>query len=356
MVAELARPRDYVPAALFRHPAWTAWKEAQGWSRLDLSVPLFSRAAGARWCVSLLRRSLGPGLSMAYAPGSPSLPLLFRIGGGDGGEDAAYGAELEELSLRLLPYLAKDCAFIRWDPPLPAWTDGEGRPLEVRLQELRMNAPTRHRRLRKAPAETICPETIVVDLAGGADAVEARMDGRVRYSARLAERRGTAVESVGEAGLGDFHALHCLTAPRHGLPVHPEYRFRELFRFGGEAGLDLDLYLARSEGKAVAAGVFARHGDEGWYLFAASDPRRREAAGPTALLRRALRDYAEAGVSRMDLLGVGPAGAADHPLAGLSRFKGGFGGVRRSRLGAWDFVIDPDAYEAFTRTERIALS
>lgn len=330
---------EYVPAALFRHPAWIEWKSTQGWSPVRASGDLV-----------LLRRRLGTAGSMVYAPAPASL------GRPEPGEDEGpdLGGALETVSLNVLPYLPDDCAFIRWDLMAPAWTDGEGRPLDPRLQELRMNASTRYRRFRKAPLEHTCPDTMVVDLRGGTQAVLSRMEYRARYSARLAERRGTVVERVGPVGLGDFHALHRSTAALRGLPLQPESRFRDLFGSARAHGLEMDLYLAKSADEPVASAIVARHGGDAWYLFAASAPERREAAGPSAILHQAILDCARSGDERMDLLGVAPAHAPRHPLAGLSLFKSGFGGIRRSRAGTWDFVLEPAIYARCSQAESLA--
>ncbi|MCE1194969.1 peptidoglycan bridge formation glycyltransferase FemA/FemB family protein [bacterium] len=318
---------NVVPIDLYRHPAWLAWKEAQGWRRLS--------APGLGFPVLL--RPLGAGHSMAYA--APT-----GLAGQDGTMSEDAGAILERLSQRALPFLPRDCAFIRWEVAAKPWLNSDGWPLDPRLQELRMNASTATRSLRKTVAEQICPDTKLVDLEGGEEAVRARFDERTRYSLRLAERRGTMVESAGADGIGAFHSLHAATSRRHRLPCHGVEYFRALFEAGETWGLDLDLYLAWSGARPAAGAIFARTGGDAWYLFAASSSDLRSAAGPTAILARALSDCAERGLGSMDLLGVGPAGAKDHPLSGLTRFKAGFGGRRCARAGAWDFVLKPPVY------------
>lgn len=201
----------------------------------------------------------------------------------------------------------------------------------------------------------MCPETMVVDLSGGLVSVWNRMDHRTKYSVRLAERRGTEVHrfctldsgAVPLSALQRFQTLYDETSGRHNLPWQPAFRFRELFQLAREHSLHLDLYIAGSgEGTKAdaAAAIVARNGSEAWYLFAASSAARREAAGPSAILYRALADCAETGIMRMDLLGVGPKGDVDHPLSGLTRFKKGFGGRCMQRAGAWDYVLQPDRY------------
>lgn len=328
---------DSAPVSLFRHPAWIAWKQSQGWKRAETGLG----------CSALCRR-IGTAGSMAYIPGPLSLPGLRAR------DVEERGAALEALSLRALPNLPRDCVFIRWDLMAQAWTDGHGQALNQGLQELRMNASTARRRFRKAPIEYTCPDTMILDLTGGSAAVWSRMDARTRYSVRLAERRGTVVENPGEPGLPVFHELYIQTASRKGLPRHPESLFRNFFRAARDRGLELDLYLARYEDEPAAAAVVARVRDEAWYLFAASSSSLRASAGPSAVLHRAAVDCARAGVRRMDLLGVSPPDSPNHPLAGLTRFKKGFGGRRHTRAGAWDYVVDTGNYAGYVRTEGLS--
>lgn len=317
---------SHIPIDLYHHPAWVAWQETQGWKLLH---------AGQGFPVLL--REMGAGLSMAYA-----VPPDLNRQDGFLADDA--GSALERLSHRLLPFLPSGCAFIRWDVPANAWRDERGRLIDPRLQELRMNASTSLRSLRKACLEQTCPHTMVVDLRGGEAAVRARFDERTRYSARLARRRGTAVERTGEGAAREFAALYNHTAQRHGLERKTEGDFLGLMRAGKAKGLEIELYLARSDGRPAAGAIFALGSSASWYLFAASSSALRSAAGPTAILADVLCRYAEMGVKRMDLMGVGPKGEEGHPLAGLSRFKSGFGGLRLTKAGAWDYVIQPAAY------------
>ena len=328
---------DSVPSSLFRHEAWLSWKEGQGWKRRDTGLGF-----------QLLTRPLGTGGSMAYAAGPHELPGV-RLEDPD-----ERGLVLEGLSERVCPSLPPDCRFIRWDLMTEAWRDGRGQSLARPLQELRMNASTRNRNLRKAAVELTCPDTMVVELAGGPEAIMGRMDSRTRYSLRLAERRGTRVEEAGEAGLGRFHLLFAETAMRQDLRLYSESMYRELFRSAHRHGLDLRLYIATSSGRDAASAIVAMDGTEAWYLFAASAGDLREAAGPSAILGRALLDAARAGCRRMDLLGVGPTGDRSHPLAGLTLFKSGFGGRRVTRAGAWDYVLCPREYARHSLREGLA--
>ncbi len=281
---------------------------------------------------------------MAQCVFPPPLPGLLE----DLGQE--LGAAIERLSQRLLPQLPGDCAFIRWDVTLEAWSGGRGEALDTPLQELRMNASTRWRSLRKAPVESSCASTMLVEL-DGSEGIRSRMAARTRRSLGQAERRGTVVRLADEEGLEAFHGLHEETAARHGLEARPASDFRRLFSAARAHGLAMDLYVAESGGEAAAAAIFARHGAEAWYLFAASSRELRAAAGPASILHRAMVDGAAAGARRMDLLGAAPPGEPSHPLAGVTLFKAGFGGRRFTRAGAWDLVLRPNVYSRHARGE-----
>jgi len=337
---------DHVPSSLFRHSAWASWKEASGWTRIEEPRSLASPRRG----LSLLTRPVEGVGTMAFAPGSPSAELLAMFGHRPEAENR--GAALEELSFAVRGSLPDDCVFLRWDLHALAWEGAE----DARLAEIRMNASTGSRPFRKAPREYCALDTMIVDLGGGPSAVEGRMQYRARYAARLAERRGISVDVRREEGLESFHALHVKTATLRGLSVHGLPAFASLFRAAERGSLDLSIYAATVDGRDAASAVIARHGGEAWYLFAASDPGLREYCGPTAVLKRAIMDCVAAGGSRMDLMGVAPEGDRAHPFAGLSLFKSGFGGERRKRAGAWDFVIRPEAYERCVSFERVAIA
>lgn len=314
------------PADLYNHPAWIAWKESLGWKSLRTGLGF-----------TLLIRPIGSGFCMAYA-----VPPDLEDTGHSLILDA--GAALERLSHRVLPFLPQSTAFIRWDLMAGPWRDSGGSVLDPRLQELRMNASTALRRLRKSLEEQVDLETMAVDLRGGEKAILRRFHKRALYSLRLAERRGTSVERLGEAALGEFYSLYKETmARKEGVAEEFAY-FSELFRSSRLWGLDLDLYLARREGKPAAAAIIASHSDTSWYLFSASSADLPSSAGPSAILAAALADGSARGGVLMDLMGVAPADFGSHRLAGVTFFKAGFGGSRLSRAGAWDYIVKPAAY------------
>ena len=70
-----------------------------------------------------------------------------------------------------------------------------------------------------------------------------------------------------------------------------------------------------------------------------------------ALQWAAMRAAKKAGCIKYDLYGIPPTDDPEHPMAGLYRFKTGFGGEIAHRAGSWDLPLMPIAYRGFRAAE-----
>ena len=314
-------------------------------------------AGGASRPLLALSRRIAPGIRMAYVPWGPELPAGFPPGGGP--RNKALG----ELARALRPFLPRDAAFVRFDPPWLAAGDGAapGPPF------------------RRAAADIQPPDTVVVDLSPPALDILAAMKPKWRYNIGLAEKRGVSVspavedlDASSEAGasweagdgaaprdFGLFYGLMRETAGRDGIAVHGAEYYRALFEAcacagAGDSGavpLRLRLYVARHEGDCLAAVVILFRGKQATYLYGASSNAKRNLMAPYALQWRAMLDAKAAGCDSYDLFGIPPDENPAHPMAGLYRFKTGFGGSARRRPGSWDYPCRPALYALFRAAE-----
>ena len=78
--------------------------------------------------------------------------------------------------------------------------------------------------------------------------------------------------------------------------------------------------------------------------------------GSYALQWAAIRTAKAQGCRDYDLLGAAPRAGAAHPLAGVHRFKSGFGGRLLHREGAWDFPFDGATYSAWRYYEEAEIA
>ena len=295
---------------------WGGFKARFGWT---------ARAFLADWAgaglmpLLVLWRPLAPALSFAYVPGGPELPPDFP------GDDGARNGALGELARALGPLLPGDTAFIRFDPPW--YTEGAGTPPP------RIGPP-----FTRAGADVQPPDTVLIDLAPSEDEILRGMKPKWRYNIGLAEKKGVVTDRRDERGLDAFYALYGETAKRDGIAIHgPEY-YRTLFACSREqAGQELRLYLAFHEGAPIAGSIVLFRGAAAVYLYGASSNQKRNLMAPYALQWRAIADARTAGCGEYDLYGIPPREDPAHPMAGLYRFKTGFGGRIVHRSGSWDY-------------------
>jgi lipid II:glycine glycyltransferase (peptidoglycan interpeptide bridge formation enzyme) len=260
---------------------------------------------------------------------------------GSGGPFSGPGAAetLAGLARRLRPFFPGDTAFIRFDPPW--YSEGEN------------PAPLLDRPLRRAAVDVQPPDTVLVDLSPDEDSLLANMKEKWRYNIRLSARKGVTVRRAAGEEIGVFYALLEETARRDRIAIHSRDYYAALFALSREypGGPEVRLYIAGHEGEDLAAIITLFRGEEAVYLYGASSNRKRNLMAPYLLQWTALREARAAHCLRYDLFGIPPNEDPRHPMAGLRRFKTGFGGTIIHRPGAWDYAYRPLAAGLFRRAE-----
>ncbi len=167
-----------------------------------------------------------------------------------------------------------------------------------------------------------------------------------RRNITRAEKSGVKVRLGGREDLSTFHALYAETAGRDGFTPRPERYFHgmwDAFASGssgqGDKPSRLRLYLAELDGEALASSLRVRVGDHVTYAYGASTGRRREVRASNAMQWRALTDAFAEGADVYDLRGIGSTLDTNSPLAGLLRFKLGFGGEVTQYVGEWEYTL-----------------
>jgi lipid II:glycine glycyltransferase (peptidoglycan interpeptide bridge formation enzyme) len=202
------------------------------------------------------------------------------------------------------------------------------------------------------------PDTVLIDLTAPAEGILGRMNPKWRYNIRLAPRKGVAVRRAGEEELPVFYALFQETARRDGIAIHSPDYYRSLFAHARDypGKQELRLYLAEEGGEALGAIITLFRETEGVYLYGASSDRRRNLMASYALQWRAISDARVEGCQNYDLFGIPPSADPAHPMAGLYRFKTGFGGRIIHRSGSWDYPCRPLGAFLFRGLEKIRKS
>jgi len=335
---------------------WGDFKASFGWRPRRFGLRL--RGEGGAWGpdgqLLVLERGLAPGLSFAYVPHGPELEVPPEL----------RSQFLADLVRALRPALSPLCLFLRFDPP---WHEIERRvPVEgeggdavgtagVPESKAAWTRPFLSPPFRRAAVDIQPPDTVLLDLRASEEVLLERMKPKWRYNIRLAAKKGVAVAEGGAGELPIFYSLYRETAERDRIALHPESYYERLFALAAGAAqsprADLRLWVARHQGQALAAIVTLFRGERATYLYGASGSAKRSLMPAYALQWEAIKAAKAAGCAVYDFYGIPPSDDTAHPMAGLYRFKTGFGGDVAHRAGSWDYPLRPGAWAAFRAVE-----
>ncbi|MEI6388245.1 MAG: peptidoglycan bridge formation glycyltransferase FemA/FemB family protein [Spirochaetota bacterium] len=323
---------------------WAGFKGRFGWTSyaFDCHAEGWGGALPEVFGLSVLLRRLGGPLSFAYVPGGPDLDC----------PESLRSDLLLVLSRSLRAFLPVSCLFLRFDSP---WYHEESlspaAPARLPLARPRFERP-----LRKAGSDVQPPDSVLLDLGPSPEALLAAMKPKWRYNVRLAEKKGVIVTNEGKESLSVFYGLYEQTARRDRIAIHPRSYYEALFdavaAFPGEGregtgAPRLGLWIARHEGRALAAIITLFYGRQASYLYGASSDEGRSLMPAYALQWAAIRAARAADCSQYDFYGIPPVDDPEHPMAGLYRFKTGFGGTVVHYAGSWDFAFSRPLYALF---------
>lgn len=283
---------DHLLGQLGGHPlqswAWGELKARHGWRAVRIG---FEADWGSGMAQVLFRRR-GP-VSIAYVPRGPVL-----------------SGDVERGFRQLTALMDRVCrrnlaVSLIVEPAGPLGLEGSYRSFGY-VQGPAAIQPARTVSVRLSPDE---------DLLG-------QMHGKHRYNIRLAERRGVTIRAGWTDGdLGAFYALLRDTAGRNEFGIHGFDYYADALRLFGD---DARLLFAEIDGQVAAAGIAARFGTQGVYLYGASSTTVR-ADGAAFLLQYELMRWArDRGAATYDLWGI-PA-TEPEPLpadaTGMTRSRG----------------------------------
>ncbi len=311
---------DFVSASpqghLLQGWAWGEFKGRFGWQPLRLAVTNNGRMVAA--AQMLLRRL--PYRCLAYLPRGPVLDPA------DGELAAALLPALHRLarSRGAIALKAEPCSL---DNAQASWWIQQG---------------------FQASPQTIQPRrTIVVDLRPDEEAILAQMKPKWRYNIRLAARKEVSVRQGSAQDLSAFYALMLETGQRDGFGVHAPAYYEAAFQLYHPS--HMAVFLAEYQGQPLAGLMAFAFGQQAIYMYGASSDRERPRMPNHLLQWEAMRWARALGCSSYDLWGIPDVDPSSPSagLAGVERFKAGFGGQDTRYIGAFDYVYSPLVYRAF---------
>ena len=295
-------------ANLLQSAAWGDLKARYGWRVTRLAVGGTGTPRGGVQVLTRTRRvsPLGPSVGLAYVPRGPLA------------ESRADAEALIEASIG--EARRRGASLLRIEPVCAAHAE-----------------VLKARGFRRTAEFVQIPRTAIVDLGSNDEVVLASFKSKMRYNIRLAARRGVRIENdSSESAFDEFYELTTTTARRQGFAIHAASYYRDVTRtFGDNAAL----FVARFEGRALAALISVAFGPEAVYLYGASSDAERARMAPHAVQWAAMQWARSRGCRRYDLWGMADPNDPGDPMAGVHRFKLGFNPQLVEYPGTFDLPL-----------------
>lgn len=199
--------------------------------------------------------------------------------------------------------------------------------------------------LKGQPVQLIHPvqplRTITIDLQADETELRRRMKEKWRYNIGLAGRKGVTVR-VAETpeDVQRWYALLQITGERDQFGVHTLDYYLLAWRILTAQGL-ARLLLAEYEDQLLAGIFVTVFAHEGIYMYGASSNERRNLMPNYLLQWEALRWAKEQGARSYDLWGIPDTDNENEAMAGVYRFKSGWGGEIVRFVGCYERVYRP---------------
>ena len=300
---------------------WGDLKAGSGWHPLRLALwdePRGQMAAAAQvLCRTAPHAPLWLG-NMAYIPKGPvidwSQPDMCR----------AFFAPLNTFLNR------RSSLALRLEPPLEAALAADDR-----LQESMAAMPC-------IPVAAVQPaRTIILDLAPDPETLLAQMKEKWRYNVRLAGRKGVTIRAAQSADdVSAWYALLRATGQRDQFGVHTLDYYLRCWRIFAPRGQGC-LFLAEHDGKLLGGIFVALFARQAIYLYGASSSEQRQLMPNYLLQWHAICWAREQGAASYDFWGIPATDDENEPMAGVYRFKSGWGGRVTRYVGNYEHVYHP---------------
>lgn len=191
--------------------------------------------------------------------------------------------------------------------------------------------------------------TILLDLTKSEEQLIHEMHEKTRYNIRVAERHGITVE---EGTIDEFLDLLHETSARDQFRAHGDTYYRQMLDDHGDVDLKISLKISRHEGKAIAAAIICDFGKTRTYLHGASSYGHRHLMAPYALQWQLIKEAKVKGLRAYDFWGIASTDDPCEPLAGVTRFKKGWGGEIVHYAPTVDLVLKPWRYRLYRLAQR----
>jgi len=195
--------------------------------------------------------------------------------------------------------------------------------------------------------------TQILDLKKSEDDLFKNLKSKTRYNVRLAEKKEVKVqEQSNEEGYRIFERLYFETCKRQKYRGHTPLYHRTLWEtLQSTQGHILIAYLGTTP---LAAYELLYFKNRIYYLYGGSSLLNKNVMAPNLLMWEAIKLGKRLGADEFDMWGsLPPTYSEDHPWAGFTRFKQGYGTAFTHLSASYDLVIHPHLYKIYSLAYKI---
>ena len=199
------------------------------------------------------------------------------------------------------------------------------------------------------------PDTLILDTTKSEEELLADMHQKTRYNIKLARKKGVEIkyDKNGEV----YWNLHLQTIERDNFVSHSKKYIEELLKLNSTYQVS-----AYNQNNAIAGAILLRHQDTLYYFFGASSNEDRNLMAPYLLHWEIIKLAKKLDCKYYDFWGMaeftnendkageckhGLCWKKDHPFAGVSNFKAGFGGKPKTYPEAVEIILNPFKYKLY---------
>lgn len=189
--------------------------------------------------------------------------------------------------------------------------------------------------------------TQILDLTKSEEEILKNMHHKTRYNIRLAQKKGVIVKEMSNnEGFKIFSKLYFETCKR-------QHYFGHNLKYHQIVWLTLKQKIAHIlisffKNEPLAAYQIWIYKDIAYYVYGGSSEKYRNLMGANLLMWEAIKMAKTKGAKKFDMWGsLPPNYSSNHPWAGFTRFKQGYGGKFVEFIGSFDLVINLFLYSIY---------
>lgn len=200
---------------------------------------------------------------------------------------------------------------------------------------------------RNAPIHMHPELSWILDVTPSEEDLLARMRKTTRYLIKKGEKEGVKVVLADSPeALSDFWPVYEATVQRQKFTPFDRKYLESEFKLFAKQGKAI-LATAHFQNEIVAAAIIIFYGNSAFYHHSGSVPKFTQ-INPAYLLQwRIIQEAKKRGLNYYNFWGISDPSRPNHPWAGLSLFKKGFGGFAEEYLRAQDKPLTAKYYVSY---------